>query len=103
MMIQRGLALSVLLLTFLTACQGLQSAPQPAPPAGATPQEIQRNQTQGLEKIGTTSAVVRGAPSDGEAAIRAKAAAAQASYYLIVVNDETVVPGRWYTQAILYR
>ncbi len=100
---QRWLALSVLLFPLLTACHALQSAPQPAPPAGAIPQEIQRNQTQGLEKIGTTSAIVRGAPSDGEAVIRTKAAAAQARYYVIVVNDETVVPGRWYIQAILYR
>lgn len=100
---QRWLALSVLLFPLLTACHTLQSAPQPAPPAGAIAQEIQRNQTQGLEKIGTASAIVRGAPSDGEAAIRAKAAAAQARYYVIVVNDETVVPGQWYTQAILYR
>ena len=100
---QRWLALSVLLFPLLTACHALQSVPQPAPPPGETPQEIQRNQTQGLEKIGTTSAIVRGAPSDGEAVIRAKAAAAQARYYVIVVNDETVVPGRWYTQAILYR
>ncbi|MBK4715974.1 MULTISPECIES: biofilm peroxide resistance protein BsmA [Tenebrionibacter/Tenebrionicola group] len=99
----RWLPLSALMLPLLTACSALQSAPQPAPAASGAPQEVQRSQTQGLKKIGTVSAIARGAPSDGEAAIRAKATAAQASYYLIVVNDETVVPGQWYTQAILYR
>lgn len=102
-MITPKLSLLILLFPLLTACAALQGTPQPAPSAGATPQEIQRNQTQGLEKIATVTTVVRGAPSDGEAAIRAKAAAARASYYVIVVNDETVVPGQWYTQAILYR
>jgi hypothetical protein len=40
---------------------------------------------------------------DSEATIKAKAVAAKADYYLIVLNDETVIPGQWYAQAILYR
>lgn len=96
--------LSVLFLaTMLSACTVLQGTPQPAPPVADHPQEIQRPQTQGLTKIGTVTAMERGSPMDSEAVIKQKAAAAKADYYLIVLNDETVVPGQWYAQAILYR
>ncbi|MCT4707940.1 MAG: biofilm peroxide resistance protein BsmA [Ewingella sp.] len=94
---------ALLLATTLSACSVLQGTPQPAPPVADYPQEIQRNQTQGLTKIGTVSTLERGAPSDSEAVIKAKAAAAKADFYVIVLNDETVVPGQWYAQAILYR
>lgn len=95
--------LPVVAALLLSACSLLQSSPQPVPPVSPVPQEIQRNQTQGLQRIGTVSALARGAPSDGEAAIKAKAAAAGANYYVIVLNDETLLPGQWYAQAILYR
>ncbi|WP_435951879.1 biofilm peroxide resistance protein BsmA [Dryocola sp. BD626] len=96
--------LSALLLTMvLSACSVLHGTPQPAPPVADHPQEIQRSQTQGLTKIGTVSAMERGSPMDSEATIKAKAAAAKADYYLIVLNDETVIAGQWYAQAILYR
>ncbi len=94
---------AVLLATTLSACSVLQGTPQSAPPVAEHPQEIQRSQTQGLTKIGTVSAMERGAPGDTEAAIKAKAVAAKADYYLIVLNAETVVAGQWYAQAILYR
>lgn len=93
----------ILPVLLISACGLFQETPQAVPPAQETPQEIQRNQTQGLHKLGTVTARVRGAPSDGEAAIQAKAAAAGASYYVIIVNNETVLPGQWYIQAILYR
>lgn len=93
----------LLLATTLSACSVLQGTPQPAPPVAHHPQEIQRSQTQRLTKIGTVSAMERGSPMDAEATIKAKAAAAKADYYLILLNDETVVPGQWYAQAILYR
>ncbi|MCT4703046.1 biofilm peroxide resistance protein BsmA [Enterobacteriaceae bacterium H20N1] len=94
---------ALLLATTLSACSVLQGTPQPAPPVTEHPQEIQRSQTQGLTKIGTVTALERGSPMDTEAVIKAKAAAAKADYYLIILNDETVMPGQWYAQAILYR
>lgn len=94
---------ALLLATLLSACSVLQGTPQPAPAVADHPQEIQRYQTQGLIKIGTVSVIERGAPSDAEASIKEKAAAANADFYVIVLNDETVVPGQWYAQAILYR
>lgn len=89
--------------TVLTGCSLLQGTPQPPPPATDTPQEIARNQTNGLQRLGSVSAMVRGSPSDGEAAIKAKATAAKADYYHIILNDEAVTPGIWYIQAQLFR
>ena len=54
-------------------------------------------------KIGTVTAVVRGSPMDVEAEIQRKATAAGARYYVTIMNSETVVPGQWYSQAILYQ
>ncbi|WP_313080818.1 biofilm peroxide resistance protein BsmA [Atlantibacter sp.] len=100
MLMQR--LLPVLLALLLSACGSLQGTPRPAPPVTDQPQEIQRDQTQGLIRMGTVSVMVHGAPSDSEEAIRAKAVAAGVDYYQILLNDETVVPGQWYSQAILY-
>ena len=94
---------AVLLAATLSACSVLQGTPQPAPPVADYPQEIQRSQTQGLTKIGTVTAMERGSPMDTETVLKAKAAAAKADYYLIVLNAETIVAGQWYAQAILYR
>ncbi len=44
-----------------------------------------------------------GSPMDVEAALKAKAEAAKADYYVIIAIDDTMVPGQWYSQAILYR
>lgn len=93
----------LLLMFTLSACSALQGTPQPAPPVTGQPQEIQRNQTQGLVKIGTVTSLERGSPDDSLRELREKAAAAKADYYQVLVNDETVVPGRWYGQAILFR
>lgn len=101
MAMQRKIVLALALL--LSGCSVLEGTPEPPPPLTAPPQEIRRNQTQGLQRIGSVSALVRGAPSDAEAAIRAKAAAAGADYYVITMVDETVIPTRWYSQAVMYR
>ena len=42
-----------MLFMLLTGCGSLQGSPQPAPPVTSQPQEIQRNQTQGLTRMGT--------------------------------------------------
>ncbi len=94
---------SLLLVLFLSACSVLQGTPQPAPPVADRPQEIRRNQSNGLQRIGTVSALVRGSPDDALAEIRDKAVAAKADYYVVLLVDETIVTGQWYSQAILYR
>ena len=93
----------LMLVLFLSACSVLQGTPQPAPPVADHPQEIRRDQTQGLQRLGTVSSMVRGSPDDAVAEIRAKAAAAKADYYVILLVDETILTGQWYSQAILYR
>ncbi len=92
---------SLLLVLMLSACSALQGTPQPAPPVTDHPQEIRRDQTQGLQRIGSVSTMVRGSPDDALAEIRAKAVAAKADYYVVVMVDETIVTGQWYSQAIL--
>ncbi|ADN49131.1 hypothetical lipoprotein YjfO precursor [Escherichia coli ABU 83972] len=94
---------SLLLVLMLSACSALQGTPQPAPPVTDHPQEIRRDQTQGLQRIGSVSTMVRGSPDDALAEIRAKAVAAKADYYVVVMVDETIVTGQWYSQTILYR
>lgn len=93
----------LVLAMLLSGCVALEGTPEPPPPLTAQPQEVRRNQTQGLEKIGSVSVMVRGAPSDAENAIRAKAVAAKADYYVITLVDETVIPAQWYAQAVMYR
>ena len=53
--------------------------------------------------MGTVSVLMYGSPMDVEAALKAKAEAAKADYYVIIMIDDTMVPGQWYSQAILYR
>ncbi|EJF0886894.1 biofilm peroxide resistance protein BsmA [Salmonella enterica] len=93
---------SLIAALLLSACSVLQGTPQPAPPVADHPQEIRRDQTQGLQRMGIVSALVRGSPDEIDE-IRAKAVAAKADYYVILMVDETVVTGQWYSQAILYR
>ncbi|AXM04616.1 MULTISPECIES: biofilm peroxide resistance protein BsmA [Escherichia] len=94
---------ALILVLLLSGCSALQGTPQPAPPVADHPQEIRRDQTQGLQRMGTVSAMVHGSPDDALAEIRAKAAAAKADYYVVIMVDETIVTGQWYSQAILYR
>ncbi|MBM3073359.1 biofilm peroxide resistance protein BsmA [Enterobacter sp. RHBSTW-00994] len=101
-MVMRRLV-ALLLVSLLSGCSALQGTPQPAPPATDHPQEIRRNQTEGLQRMGTVSALVRGSPDDAEEAIKAQAVAAKADYYVIIMIDETIITGQWYSQAILYR
>ncbi|XTZ37962.1 biofilm peroxide resistance protein BsmA [Salmonella enterica] len=95
--------ISILFAALLSSCAVLEGKPQPAPPVSNTPQEIQRNQTQGLQETGAVSVTVLGSPMDVEEAIKAKAAAAKADYYVIQMMDESAFPGHWYGRALLYR
>lgn len=51
---------ALLLVSLLSGCSVLQGTPEPAPPVTDHPQEIRRNQTEGLQRLGTVSAMVRG-------------------------------------------
>lgn len=98
------LTLSLLLIAALSACSTLTQTTPVAPPAPTTKaQEITRAQTSTLTKLGNITAEAIGSPMDVEAAIQRKADAAGARYYVITFNSETIIPGRWYSSAILYR
>lgn len=93
---------AIVLALLLSSCSLLEGKPQPAPPVSDQPQEISRNQTQSLQEMGAISVTVLGSPMDVEAAIKAKATEAKADYYVILMIDDTVIPGRWYSRALLY-
>ncbi|CAM3915682.1 biofilm peroxide resistance protein BsmA [Serratia silvae] len=95
--------ITLLLFSLLSGCSVFKTTPKPPPPPTDQAQEITRAQTFGLEKMATISAVVRGSPMNVEAEIQRKANASGARYYMIIMNSETIVPGQWYSQAILYR
>ena len=95
---------NVLLITalLLGGCSVFTTTPQPPPPATNQPQEINRAQSAGLSKIGSTTVTVRGSPDDAERALAARAQAAGATWYQIQFVKETVAPGMWYASALLY-
>jgi hypothetical protein len=95
-------AITVLLFGLLSGCSLSEGTPKPPPAPAGQAQEITRMQTAGLEKMTTISALVRGSPMDVEAEVQRKANASGARYYLIIMNSDSVVPGQWYSQAILY-
>ncbi|MEX3242075.1 biofilm peroxide resistance protein BsmA [Serratia quinivorans] len=97
------LLLPLALVTLLSACGIMTTTPKAPPAPNGQAQEVTRAQTGSLVKMGTTSALVRGSPMDVEAEIQKKANASGARYYMIMMNSETVVPGQWYSQAILYQ
>ncbi|MEE8731245.1 MAG: biofilm peroxide resistance protein BsmA [Rahnella inusitata] len=95
---------ALLILAALSGCSNLmQTTPVPPPAPTEKAQEVTRAQTSTLTKIGSITADVIGSPMDAEAEIQRKADAAGARYYVIMFNSETIVPGRWYSQATLYR
>ncbi|WP_337261462.1 MULTISPECIES: biofilm peroxide resistance protein BsmA [unclassified Serratia (in: enterobacteria)] len=91
----------LLLINLLASCSQSNATPKPTPTGQA--QQITRMQSAGLEKMATISTQLRGSPMDVEAEIQRKANASGARYYLIIMNSDTIVPGQWYSQAILYR
>lgn len=95
--------MTLLLFGLLSGCSVFQTTPQPPPPPTAQAQEITRAQTAGLEKMATISAAVHGSLMNVEDEIQRKANASGARYYMIIMNSDSIVPGQWYSQAILYR
>lgn len=97
-------AMLFLLITLgLSACGAFQVTPAPPPPIKPYAQEINRAQSLNLQKIGTVSAQVFGSPMDVEAEIKRKADASGAPYYLIIMMSDSVYPGIWYANALLYK
>jgi Protein of unknown function (DUF1471) len=77
---------------------------QPPPPAiQPYAQEITRAQSLNLQKVGTVSAQVFGSPMDIEAEIQRRANASGAPYYLIIMLSDSIYPGTWYANALLYK
>lgn len=94
--------LPLLFTLLLASCSQFKTTPEPPPPAGPKAQEITRAQSTTLNRLGTISVSVRGSPDDAERAIADKANAAGATWYVIQLVSETVMPGYWYSTAILY-
>lgn len=97
-------AIIILLLTLgLSACSAFHVTPVPPPAVQPYAQEITRAQSLHLQKIGAISAQVFGSPMDVEAEIQRRANASGAPYYLIIMMSDSVYPGIWYANALLYR
>ena len=69
--------LPLLFALLISGCAALEGKPQPAPPATETPQEISRNQTQGLREIGAANGQVMGEAREVETEVKAKGSGAK--------------------------
>ncbi|WP_413735447.1 biofilm peroxide resistance protein BsmA [Sodalis sp. RH21] len=87
----------------LAGCSTLAGTPAAPPPPTDRAQEISRNQTGSLTQLGRVSVNERGSPMDAERAIIDQANARQAKYYQIIMLAETIMPGVWRAEAVLYR
>lgn len=99
-------ALSVILVivsTTLAGCAALAGKPTPPPPPTQRAQEINRGQASALTQFARVTVNERGSPMDAERAIGDRANARQARYYQIIMLGETISPGVWRAEAILYR
>ncbi|CNI08754.1 MULTISPECIES: biofilm peroxide resistance protein BsmA [Yersinia] len=97
-------AVVFLLITLgLSACSALHVTPAPPPAIQPYAQEITRAQSLNLQKVGTVSAQVFGSPMDVEAEIKRRANASGAPYYLIIMMSDSIYPGTWYANALLYK
>ncbi|KAA8997738.1 biofilm peroxide resistance protein BsmA [Affinibrenneria salicis] len=93
------LSLSVL----LTACSVFAPEPVAPPPPTRQAQLINQAQSRALEKIGTLSVRINGSPDDADRAVQQQADARGARYYVIVLKQESRLPGIWQSSAVLYR
>ncbi|CNG29447.1 biofilm peroxide resistance protein BsmA [Yersinia massiliensis] len=97
-------AMLFLLMTFvLLACSAFHVTPVPPPAIQPYAQEITRAQSLNLQKVGAVSAQVFGSPMDVEAEIKRRANASGAPYYLIIMMSDSIYPGIWYANALLYQ
>ncbi len=96
------LMLAVSLIFGLSGCALLTPAPASRPPLQPYAQELSLSMTYDLCKTGEVHAVVRGSPDDAQRAIAEKANRTGIRWYRIIMISETVIPGRWYGEAIFY-
>ncbi|WP_145566944.1 biofilm peroxide resistance protein BsmA [Yersinia aleksiciae] len=97
-------AMLFLLMTLgLSACSVFHVTPDPPPAIQPYAQEITRAQSLNLQKVGSVSAQVFGSPMDVEAEIKRRANASGAPYYLIIMMSDSIYPGIWYANALLYQ
>ncbi|MDN0123987.1 biofilm peroxide resistance protein BsmA [Yersinia aleksiciae] len=97
-------AMLFLLMTLgLSACSVFHVTPVPPPAIQPYAQEITRAQSLNLQKVGSVSAQVFGSPMDVEAEIKRRANASGAPYYLIIMMSDSIYPGIWYANALLYQ
>ncbi|WP_145487694.1 biofilm peroxide resistance protein BsmA [Yersinia aleksiciae] len=97
-------AMLFLLMTLgLSACSVFHITPVPPPAIQPYAQEITRAQSLNLQKVGSVSAQVFGSPMDVEAEIKRRANASGAPYYLIIMMSDSIYPGIWYANALLYQ
>ncbi len=87
----------------LGGCALVHPTPVPRPPLQSYAQELNLAQTLDLCKTENVHVIVYGSPDDAERAIAARANQAGVRWYRIIMVSETVVPGRWYSEAIFYR
>ncbi len=96
-------AILLTLCTMMTGCAVLTGTPVAPPAPTDRAQEIQRDQTAHLTPFGRITVNERGSPMDAEQAIAAQANDRHAVYYQIIMLGETITPGVWRGEAILYR
>jgi|SRR5471030_1023711 len=96
-------AIVLILGVLLSGCSALTGTPVAPPAPTDRAQEIQRDQTTGLQSFDRITVNERGSPMDAERAIAHQANARHATYYQIIMLGETFAPGVWRAEAILYR
>ena len=94
--------IALLVALLMSGCSAFKTTPQPPPAPPSQAVEITRAQSSNLPRLGTISAEVRGSPDDVGRELAQKANAAGATYYLVQMVSDTVVPAMWYGSAILY-
>ncbi|WP_074011904.1 biofilm peroxide resistance protein BsmA [Candidatus Sodalis sp. SoCistrobi] len=87
----------------LAGCSVLNGKPASSPAPEKRAVEISRNKVGSLTRIGKVTVDERGSPMDAKNALQRGADEHQAHYYQILMIDETVTPGVWHGEAILYR
>ncbi|MEA9393090.1 biofilm peroxide resistance protein BsmA [Acerihabitans sp. TG2] len=96
-------AIMFILAMLLSGCAVLTGTPVAPPAPTDRAQEIQRDQTASLTPFDRVTVNERGSPMDAERAIAYQANAHHATYYQIIMLGETITPGIWRAEAILYR
>ncbi|SFN04262.1 Protein of unknown function [Izhakiella capsodis] len=90
------------LLLLLSGCSVFTTTPLTPPPPTHHTQEISKAQRFNLPELGTYNVAIPGSPDDALRAIKKRANAVHATYYLVLALGETLQPGFWYATATFY-